>query len=153
MDKLQNLIQQLENNIRHHEKANTAVSQSTVGWQLDHCFLVINGVVAELQKSNPGEYRWKFNWIRTLIFLRNKIPRGKVRSPKSVRPIEAATIEELTSKLALAQKNMAVLKTLPHNSYFTHPFFGQLNLKATIWFLKLHTKHHLKIVEDILNKG
>jgi hypothetical protein len=47
-------------------------------------------------------------------------------------------------------KNSLVdLETLNANSYFTHPYFGDLNLKKTIWFLNLHTNHHLKIIKDI----
>jgi hypothetical protein len=70
--------------------------------------------------------------------------------PKSVKPIEVATIEELKTKLEHARKNIADIPTLTANSYFTHPFFGDLNVKPAIWFLKLHTKHHLKIIEDML---
>ncbi|MFN3753755.1 DinB family protein [Flavobacterium sp.] len=153
MKQLQKLLNQIESHIPHHEKANEQVSQSTIGWQLDHSLLVINGVIEQLKNSNPDHYKWKFKWIRTYIQITNKIPRGKVRAPKLVRPIETATIDELKSKLELARKNISDLDSLNKNNYFTHPFFGDLNLKTTIWFLKLHTKHHLKIVNDIINKG
>jgi len=150
MNKLQEIIHQLENQIPNFEKTNVAVSQSTVGWQIDHSLLVINGVVEQLKNSNPENYKWKFKWIRTYIKIINKIPRGKVRVPKSVKPIDVANITDLTSKLELAKNNIAEMEKLSAKSYFTHPFFGDLNLKASIWFLKLHTKHHLKIIEDIV---
>jgi len=150
MNKLQEIIHQLENQIPNFEKTNVAVSQSTVGWQIDHSLLVINGVVEQLKNSNPKNYKWKFKWIRTYIKIINKIPRGKVRVPKSVKPIDVANITDLTSKLELAKNNIAEMEKLSAKSYFTHPFFGDLNVKSSIWFLKLHTKHHLKIIEDIL---
>lgn len=153
MKQLQELLNQIESHIPHHEKVNEKVSQSTIGWQLDHSLLVINGVVEQLKSSNPENYHWKFKWIRLLIQITNKIPRGKVKAPKSVRPIETASLEELQSKLAQARKNISTLDSLNRNNYFKHPFFGDLNLKTTIWFLKLHTNHHLKIVNDIINKG
>jgi hypothetical protein len=153
MKKLEKLLQQIESYLPHFEKMNPAVSQATVGWQLDHSLLVINGVIAQMKSSNPDFYKWKFKWIRLVIQVTNKIPRGKVRVPKSVKPIEVATIEELKDKLELAKIGIAELQSLHPNSYFTHPFFGDLNLKTTIWFLKLHTNHHLKIVNDIINKG
>jgi len=153
MKVLQELLNQIESHIPNHEKANDKVSQSTIGWQLDHSLLVINGVVSQIKSSNPENYQWKFKWIRTFIQITNKIPRGKVRAPKSVKPIEVATAEELKTKLELARKGIAELENLPPNSYFAHPFFGDLNLKTTIWFLKLHTNHHLKIVKDIINQG
>lgn len=153
MTQLKELLKEIEGHIPQYEKINTQVSQSTVGWQLDHSLLVINSVVGQLKSSNPENYQWKFKWIRLYIQITNTIPRGKVRVPKSVKPVEVATVEELQAKLELAQKGIAELERLHPNSYFTHPFFGDLNLKSTIWFLKLHTKHHLKIVNDILNKG
>lgn len=153
MTTLQNLLQQIENHIPHFEKINPEVSQSTVGWQLDHSLLVINGVITQLKNATPENYKWKFKWIRLVIQTTNKIPRGKVRVPKSVKPTDVATIEDLKIKLEQAQKGISDLEKLHPNSYFTHPIFGDLNLKASIWFLKLHTKHHLKIVNDIINKG
>lgn len=149
MKRLQSILNQLESHIPNHEKVNLAVSESTVGWQIDHSLLVFNGVIDQLKNSNPENYKWKFNKMRLLIQIVNKIPRGKVKSPKSVRPIEIATIEDLKAKLDLAKKNLSDLETLEANSYFTHPFFGDLNLKSAIWFLGLHTKHHLKIIEEI----
>lgn len=150
MKKLQSILNQLENQLINHEKTNPLISESTVGWQIDHSLLVFNGVIDQLKNSNPENYNWKFNKMRLLIKIVNKIPRGKVKSPKSVRPIEIASYEDLKTKLDLAKKNLPYLESLHSNSYFTHPFFGDLNLKSTIWFLKLHTKHHLKIIEDIV---
>jgi hypothetical protein len=153
MKELNDLIGQIENNLSQWEKQNTTISHATVGWQLDHSLLVINGIIAQLAKSNPKDYQWRPNWKRVYIKLRNNIPRGKAKAPKPVRPAETITMEALQAKLTLAQKNVILLESLPKNSFFTHPYFGDLNLKATIWFLKLHTRHHLKIVNDIINKG
>ena len=149
MKQLQSILDEMESHIPNFEKTNSVVSQSTVGWQIDHSLLVINIVVDQLKDSNPASYKWRFKWIRIYIQITNKIPRGKVRVPKSVKPIDIATIEELQTKLELARKNITDLSTIPPNSYFTHPFFGDLKLKSAIWFLKLHTTHHLKIIKDI----
>ena len=153
MKELNDLIRQIENNLSQWEKQNTTISHATVGWQLDHSLLVINGIIAQLAKSNPKDYQWRPNWKRVYIKLRNNIPRGKAKAPKQVLPVDAIAIEDLQNKLALAKSNIALLEKLQKNSFFTHPYFGDLNLKAAIWFLKLHTQHHLKIVNDIINKG
>ncbi len=149
MTKLQPLLDQLELYIPDFEKTNPGVSNATIGWQIDHSLLVVNLVVAELKNSNPENYKWKFNKMRLLIQIVNTIPRGKVRVPKAVKPVDVATSADLKAKLELARKNIADMETLPAKSYFTHPFFGDLKLKTAIWFLKLHTKHHLKIIDDI----
>lgn len=150
MTSLLEILKKLESHILDFEKTNPAVSNSTIGWQIDHSLLVINSVIDQLKASNPENYKWTFNKYRIIIGITNTIPRGKVRVPKSVKPINIATIEDLKSKLELAKKNIADMEILPAKSYFTHPFFGDLKLKTTIWFLRLHTNHHLKIIEDIL---
>lgn len=143
------LIDQLESHISDFEKTNAAVSTATVGWQIDHSLIMINVIADQIKKSNPDDYKWRFNALRAFFKIANKFPRGKARAPKSVRPMETASIEDLRSKLVLAKNNCADLASLSARSYFTHPIFGKLNLKQTIWFLRLHTKHHLKIIEEM----
>ena len=153
MTKIQSLLDRLESNIPNFEKTNFAVSNSTVGWQIDHSLLVINTVVFQIKKSNPDDYKWKFNKNRFLVqTILRKIPRGRVRAPKTVQPFEESTLEHLKSQLEITRNNVASLELLEAKNYFTHPFMGDLNLKTTIDFLELHTKHHLKIIEDILKK-
>ena len=150
MNRLKHLVGKLELYVPDYEKINSAVSNSTVGWQIDHSLIVINTVIDQLKKSNPENYKWKFSKFRLMIQITNTIPRGKVRVPKSVKPMDVATIQELKTKLELAKDNILLLENLPAKSYFTHPFFGDLKLRQAIWFLKLHTNHHLKIIEDII---
>ena len=150
MNLLQNLLFHLENHIPNLEKTNSNVSNSTIGWQIDHCLLVINGVIRQVEISNPTEFKSKFNFNRFIVFTTGKIPRGKIRAPKVVMPIDVATLEDLKLKMEIAKSNIQKLNDLPKNSFFKHPFLNDLNVKQTEKFLVIHTKHHLKIIEDIL---
>ena len=150
MSKLHNILLKLENHIPNLEKTNSKISSSAIGWQIDHCLLVINGVVSQLEISNPAEFQSKFNWNKLIVFTTGKIPRGKIRAPKLVTPVEVATMEDLKAKIEIAKNNVSKLNTLPKNSHFKHHFFNELNVKQTEKFLAIHTKHHLKIIEDIL---
>jgi hypothetical protein len=150
MNQLQNILLQLESHIPNLEKTNSKVSNSTIGWQIDHCLLVINGVVSQIEVSNPTEFQSKFNFNRFMVFITGTIPRGKVRAPKIVTPIGVATAEDLKTNIEIAKSNVSKLNNLPKNSYFKHPFLSDLNLKQTEKFLAIHTKHHLKIIQDIL---
>jgi hypothetical protein len=150
MNPLLPLLQQLESHISNFEKTNPKVSNSTVGWQIDHCLLVINGVISQLEVSNPTEFQSKFNFPKFIVFTMGKIPRGKARAPKTVNPTEKATVIELQTKIELAKNNILKLTSFSENLFFKHPFFGDLNKKQTEKFLAIHTKHHLKIIEDIL---
>ena len=150
MNPLHKILLQLENHIPNLEKTNSRVSNSTIGWQIDHCLLVINGVIGQVEISNPTEFKSKFNFNRLIVFTTGKIPRGKIRAPKMVTPISIATAEELNSNIEIAKNKVSKLNNLPKNSFFKHPFLSDLNVKQTEKFLAIHTKHHLKIIEDIL---
>jgi hypothetical protein len=150
MNSLLPLLQQLENHISNFEKTNMKVSNSTVGWQIDHCLLVINGIIGQIEISDPLKFQPKWTFPKFMVFTTGKIPRGKAKAPKVVIPTQVATQEELISKLAAAKNNVLKLYSFSENQFFNHPFFKDLNVKQTKKFLTIHTKHHLKIIEDIL---
>ena len=150
MKPLHHILLQLENHIPNLDKTNSKVSNSTVGWQIDHSLLVINGIVEQLEISNPNEFQPKWNFPKFMVFTTGKIPRGKAKAPKVVIPTQVATQEELIAKLEVAKNNILKLNSFSENSFFKHPFFKDLNVKQTEKFLVIHTQHHLKIIQDIL---
>ena len=149
MQNLQNLLSQLESKIYLHQKVNTLVSNSTVGWQIEHSLKTLFLVVAAVKSSNPKEYQWKFNRTKLFISILGKIPRGKVRAPKLVVPDENITEESLKNSLEKVKTALQEWESFDKDAFFPHPFFGKLNKKSTEWFLNLHTKHHIKIINDI----
>lgn len=150
MKKLAALINELETKIAHSEKSNVAVSKSAVGWHIQHSLLVASQIIHAVERSDPADYKYKFNLGKMLIYTLNKIPRGKAKAPERVMPKEAFSIEALKTDIQLLKSRLAVLDTLKADNFFIHPMFGHLNLKATIKMLKLHTKHHLGIINDII---
>lgn len=85
-----------------------------------------------------------------MVFMMNKIPRGKVRAPKAVQPKEDFTLDTLKEHIEKSKYNLEKLSTLNANHYFEHPFMGHLKLKSTIRFIKLHTQHHVNIMKEII---
>lgn len=149
MKKLQQLLLVVEEKIPHHEKLNTTVSASSAGWQIEHILLTIKIILEGLKKSNPQDYKWKFNIPRVIVFSTKKIPRGRAKAPSIVRPekYDEATIQHHLQKIKDALQNT---QELHEKQFISHPFFGHLRLKKTITFLEIHTMHHLKIIEDII---
>jgi hypothetical protein len=150
MQELSKLIKSLEEKIPMMDAANTQISSAKVGWHIQHSLLVVNSIINGLKQSDPNTYQWKFNLNKTLIFTLGKIPRGKGKAPKVVQPKEEITQATLLESVEKANISVAELNNVQKNQYFLHPYFGHLNLKPTIKFLKIHTKHHLKIINDIL---
>lgn len=152
MQKLQQLVLDIEAFISSHEKTNPSISNVSVGWQIEHSLKTIYQIVKVLKQSNPELYQWKFNKNRLLVSTLNFIPRGKAKAPKVVLPDDNISLETLQKSLIKIKEILQDWETIDKKSYFNHPFFGDLDKKQTEWFLILHTNHHLKIIKDICNK-
>jgi hypothetical protein len=150
MNNLEALIKELENKIPWQECINRSVSKASIGWHIEHVLLTINLIIDELRRSDTNKYKWKFKFLRVLILTINKIPRGRAQSPISVQPKNIPTADTLREHCNRVKRKLPELETLNSNNYFEHPFFGNLNLKPAVKFLKLHTKHHLAIINDII---
>lgn len=148
--KLNQYINQLEKHSKHYATINKKVSSKGVDWHIDHSLKVFNNVVFSLKKSNPADFKWKFNFLRSYILCSGKIPRGKAKAPKAVNNLNTISIDELNQQLIEAKKYVLELPNLHKKSNFNHPYFGVLNLRMTILFLEIHTRHHIKIIDDIL---
>jgi hypothetical protein len=149
MQKLKNLVSQLESKIPFYEKSNPLVSNSTIGWQIEHSLKTIYQILQVVKNSNPEDYQWEFNKNKVLISIIGFIPRGKAKAPKVVQPDDTISEELLLSSLQKVKSAFQEWNSLHKNAHFPHPYFGKLNKKSTEWFLNLHTKHHLKIINDI----
>lgn len=153
IQKLDQLLQNLETKIPFALKLNEKISAVNVGWHIDHLLLVNERITDTLMASDPNNRKKKFNKNKFVVFLTHKIPRGRGQAPKSVQPREEKTLEQLQEKLAVTREKMKLLLDLHANSNFDHPYFGNLNLYETVKFLCIHTKHHTNIIEDILKQA
>jgi len=143
-------IAELTGLINYSEKLNTAVSEKGIDWHLDHSLKVIIRVSGALKKSDPAKYKWRFNLIRSYIYLTNSVPRGRGKAPKYVVAQGEISKADLYDQLAQAQRSLTEMEDLPAQSNFKHLYFGMLDLRMAKKFLKIHTNHHLKIIRDIL---
>jgi hypothetical protein len=150
MKKLDAIVPELATYISKYNESNTTISEATVGWHIEHCLLVIKQITSTVAQSDPALFKSKFNFARFSYFLIKNFPRGKAKAPKVVIPTNEITLETLQASLSNTYQAIAYLKDCQENQYFMHPFFGHLNKKQTIKFLAIHTKHHLKIIKDIL---
>lgn len=150
MNTLEKLINELEEHAAVHDKTNSSISKSSVGWHIDHALKVITQIIDSIEKSNPNNYKWRFSAIRYYILATKTIPRGKGKAPKNVIPEGEITLLSLKSAIEKARSETGKLNNLKPNNFFKHPYFGNLNLRPTKVFLNIHTNHHLKIIKDII---
>lgn len=152
MKVLADLVTALENNLPFIDATNKKVSKASVGWHLEHSLLALIKMISAVEHSEPKDFKANFNWKRSLILALGKMPRGKARVPDSVKPgeeISEATIRPLLEK---AKQKVELFESLSNDKYFTHPVFGDVQLKKTRKVIAIHTLHHISIIKDILEK-
>ncbi|TMU55391.1 DUF1569 domain-containing protein [Flagellimonas algicola] len=139
--------------ISHRDAINPKVSKVDVAWHLDHMLKTVIVICKSLEASKPEEYKSNFNFTRTVIYAWGDFPRGVAKSPRVVRPPDVILTEDLHLQIAAAKEGLKTIQELDENAHFDHPYFSKLNKKQSIRFLKIHTRHHLKIVRDIIKKS
>jgi len=150
LEKLNLLINSLEEHIEHHETINQNISKANIAWHIDHSFKVINKVTLSLQSSDPTLYKNNFSFLGKVFFKLGFFPRGKAKAPIYVRPPEVILKEDLISQFQEVRTQINTISNLDKNAFFKHPLFGNINTTRVYHFLELHTNHHLKIIRDIL---
>ncbi len=150
MHNLEQSLSELYTYVPNAEKMYQPVSSANVGWHIEHILLVILNISKSVVKSDPKNYKWKFNFARLLVFPLNRFPRGKGKAPDVVNPqqTEKTDFDALFAKTRQAIEDLK--KTEP-NQYFNHSILGILNKKNTFKILAIHTRHHILIIKDILS--
>ncbi|GAL75017.1 hypothetical protein JCM19275_1056 [Nonlabens ulvanivorans] len=134
------------------DEANLEVSEAPVKWHLFHSLQVINGVLKEAEHSNPDEYNSKTNFQWRFVSVFNKIPRNKVTAPDKVNPSYNITKKQILEELKKARKSIEGWRDLEKNNFYKHAVLMNLNKRKIRKFLRVHSRHHLKIIQDILKK-
>lgn len=144
------LLKELEQHLSSYSTVNPKVSKVSIGWHIAHSTKVFSAICKNFSQSDPANYVGGFNKNRFKIWLIGYIPRGLGRAPKSVATEQLATVEEIQTYIQQCKELFKAVQEGNSSQYSEHPYFGHLNKRRTKWFLHLHTKHHLKIIRDIL---
>jgi hypothetical protein len=150
MNKLYGILNDLEQQVQFIDSTNPTISSVSVGWHIDHSCLVIIKIVETIKKADPLKYKPTFSFMKQLVFLLGKFPRGKAKAPSAVLPVDSLNREGLIIQIEKARTAINELNSCSKNQFFSHPIFGQLNVAVTQQFFCIHTKHHLSIIKDIL---
>lgn len=152
MKKLEELLNNLEQQIVNYEKVNPAVSKGSVGWHIEHSLLTVNMVIKGVKASDPAQYKPTFDIKRIMVTTFGKIPRGRIKAPAVVQPTVQYNRESLVQHLSETRASLQSLDKEEPGKYFTHPFLGDFKLKPTRRFLQIHTNHHAAIINDIVTR-
>ena len=147
---LQQELEKLKSNLSEINNFAPSVSKQNVGWHIYHALMVMSGICSLIENSNPIEYKPKFSILKWGILTTGIIPRGKAKAPKLVVPPETFNVSDLEILISRVELQIKDLENRAENQFYRHHMFGDLNKKQTIKFIGIHTRHHLKIIRDII---
>jgi len=150
LKKLEHPLEELRQVMDQYQITNLKVSKASIGWHTEHALLTIDRIIENLVQSDKKNYQWKPNFSKWFVFYTYTIPRGVAKSPRSVRPEHNLSREELENHIQHTKRKLIQLENAEKRQFFEHPNFGHLKKKETLYFLGLHTHHHIKIIRDIL---
>ncbi|MGF1533910.1 MAG: hypothetical protein ACFCUI_09405 [Bernardetiaceae bacterium] len=141
----------LAKTIPHANRSDTHISAQGVGWHIAHSLTVIEKVCQQTIQSDPEAFRPSFKLSKTIVLLTGYIPRGAAKAPKVVLPEPEFDPQKIEQQVLNARNLITQLEKLPPRAFFEHPYFGHVALRSVPRFLEIHTRHHLKIIQDILH--
>lgn len=147
---LEDQIQRFEELLNAPDQVNPAISASGIYWHIDHCLRVIMGVSLQIQRSKAEDYSWSFNIARTITLIRGDFPRGRAEAPKRVVNPGEVHKDEILKLIQKAKTHLKAFDGLHAKQHFDHHLFGKLKKSKAKKFLRIHTHHHLLIIDDII---
>ena len=126
------------------------VSAWSAGMHIHHCCLSTIEVCRALRASQPPAPARDFSPARELVLFFGRIPRGRATAPDRVTPQPDIGVEELLPLLDESDRQLELARQLPPDAWFRHFAFGTMKRDRTLRFLRIHNRHHARIVEDIV---
>jgi hypothetical protein len=151
METIEQTVAELGNVVVSSGATAPSVSNWSVGMHVHHCCLVMIGVCRSLQASSPPPPASRTPWMRRVVFTTGRLVRGRAQSPERVVPRADITAAELAPLLDEAVSQVTTTGNLEAGRWFNHFMFGTLKRDDALQFLRIHNRHHLRIVSDIVS--
>lgn len=138
------------------------IAESVSGWSpAQHIYhisvangMMLKGVGLICQGHEMMQKEGEINKIGRWAMENGTFPRGKAKAPKGVVPPDAPSREELDQALTRSRQRFeqteAMLPLIPDaQGYFPHVFFGDLDAAQWLRCTRIHSEHHLTIIQEI----
>jgi len=129
------------------------VSAWSVGRQVEHCALAMEGIGEALLASTPPPPRAGLALTQRLVLLAGWLPRGRARAPESVVPTAEPDPGALERHLSAAEELLRRVARADRGLWFRHFVLGVMDRDRALRFLAVHNRHHGKIARDVLRRA
>lgn len=138
------------------------VSKWSIVQHLDHILLVNGSVLRNIgrilgETGENVENTGRPSWLGVLVLVSGRIPRGKGRAPDAVIPPSQPQRGEVRTSTEKSKQQLDALRSQANalgrqRGRIRHFVFGELNAAQWLRFASIHTRHHLRIIRDVLRQ-
>ncbi len=132
------------------QSAAPGVSAWSVGQHIEHSSKAVIYITGALRESQPPAPPAKWSLIRWIVLTTGYIPRGRAKAPAAVTPDGQPSEADLLALLARMEEGVAATRQLDPGAWFAHFALGIFRRDQALRFIDVHTRHHLKIMRDIV---
>ncbi|HET6348347.1 MAG TPA: DinB family protein [Candidatus Krumholzibacteria bacterium] len=143
-------LDELRHMLAHAEASAPGVSQWSVGMHVHHCALTMILIGKGLAASTPPAPPSRSSLAKTAVFTSGRIPRGRAKNNERSQPSASVPRAEMLALLEESAREIESATGLAAGTWITHPVFGPLQRDDALKFVRIHNRHHLRIVADIL---
>jgi len=155
-NRVKDQIPELETKLAVCDVYEIEVSAWSVANHLEHVLRAHIAILQQIEKhfSHEPEKGKRLTLLGRFVLLFGRFPKGFAKAPNLSAPrgcTESELRDYLTEFEATCERLQQNIPELTKSHYaFPHPFFGQMSIKQWLRLIEVHTRHHLRIIENIL---
>lgn len=116
--------------------------------------MMLGAVQAIATGTPPARASGGLNAIGQRVLRAEQMPRGRAAAPEATHPPEAPTREALAGALARTRRKLNAVAALVARpglpgARVPHPYLGQLDAAEWLRVNRIHTRHHLALIDEI----
>ncbi len=136
----------------------TPVSGWNAAQQLEHILAVNRTIIKAFRYVDRQAYSedHELSKLGAIILTRGRIKRGVAKAPEKFHAGETVSIDglrkmELLQSAYFKSANPSTRSFSSQTGTADHPYFGPLNGNQWLRLARVHTEHHLSIIDDIVS--
>ena len=127
------------------------VSDWSIGQHIEHVAKATSAFAVTLLRHRSSSLPLDENPWKSVLLERGVFPRGVVEAPKFTLPGERTDRSVLETLLLKTRNRISKLQDLSPDVAANHHYLGTMQRDEAIAFMAIHLRHHISIIEDILD--
>jgi hypothetical protein len=126
------------------------ISDWSIGQHIEHVAKATSAFAVTLLRHRSSNLPLDESPLKSVLLERGVFPRGVVEAPEITLPDEKTDQGVLEIYLLKTHNRISKLQDLPPDAAADHHYLGTMQRDEAIAFMGIHLRHHISIIEDIL---